>query len=97
MPIGYLKLHLHFAQCASLKEKRGLIKPVLAHLQHEFHLSAAEIDLQDIWKDALIGCTLVSNDSEHIHHVLQSALKAIELRWPNIEFIQERIEIIPTG
>lgn len=96
MPVGYLELHLHFSQCTSLKEKRGIIKPILAHLQHEFHLSAAEIDFQDIWKDALIGCAFVSNDSEHIYKILQSAANAVEIHWPNIELIHGNIEIIQT-
>lgn len=96
MPIGYLELHLHFSQCSSLKEKRGIIKPILTHLTREFHLSAAEIDFQDIWKDALIGCALVSNDSEYIHKILQSAVNAIEFHWPNIELIHEKIDIIQT-
>ena len=41
-----LSLHLHLPGCASLKEKRGRIKPLMARLRREFNLSVAEMDLQ---------------------------------------------------
>ncbi|MBA4379619.1 MAG: DUF503 domain-containing protein, partial [Anaerolinea sp.] len=34
--IGLLTLHLHLPACASLKEKRGRLKPLIHRLHREF-------------------------------------------------------------
>jgi uncharacterized protein YlxP (DUF503 family) len=44
MSLGLLTIHLHLPGCASLKEKRGRLKPLLTRLHREFNISAAEID-----------------------------------------------------
>jgi uncharacterized protein len=36
--IGQLTIYLHLPGCASLKEKRGRLKPLLARLHREFNL-----------------------------------------------------------
>ena len=55
MVIGACTVRLHLPGVASLKEKRGRLKPILARLPREFNLAAAEIELQDIWQNAEIG------------------------------------------
>ena len=45
--IGILTLHLQLPGCASLKEKRGRLKPLLARLHRKFNIPAAEMDLRD--------------------------------------------------
>lgn len=96
MPIGYLQIHFHFAACTSLKEKRGIIKPIIAGLQREFGAAAAEMGYQDVWKDTLIGCAFVSNDARHLQQVMQAALADCENRWPNISLVDHTLEVIPT-
>ena len=45
--LATLTIHLRLPGCASLKEKRGHIKPLLNRLHREFNVSVAEMDLQD--------------------------------------------------
>ena len=63
MSIGVLVLILRIPGCASLKEKRGRLKPLLAKLQKEYKLSAAEVDDHDIWGRSVVACALVSNSA----------------------------------
>ena len=44
--VAILTIHLHLPGCASLKEKRELIKPLMVRLRREFNISVAEMDLQ---------------------------------------------------
>ena len=94
MPLGLLTLHIHFPGCTSLKEKRSRLKPLLARLHREFNISVAELDLQDVWQDALIGCALVSNDPAHTRRALQQVVHWIETDWPDVEVVEEQIELI---
>lgn len=94
MRIGLLTLHLKIPGCASLKEKRGHIKPLLARLHREFNISVAEIDYQDQWQNALIVCSMVSNDSRHTERKLQKIITWIEKHHPHLYIVQDQIELI---
>ena len=61
---GLLTLHLLLPGCASLKEKRGRIQPLIHRLQREFNVSVAEMALQDKWQESVITCGMVGVDSE---------------------------------
>lgn len=92
MAIGLLRIHLRLPGCSSLKEKRGKIKPVLSRLHREFNVSTAELDLQDVWQDAVIGCAALSSDGAQNQRLLQQALDFIERNWPDLPVIDYRIE-----
>ena len=94
MTVGLLILHVHFPGCASLKEKRRRIKPLLNRLHREFNISVAEIDHQDVWQDATIACALVSNDHNHTQRSLQKIPRWIETYWPDVSLGSEQIEFI---
>jgi uncharacterized protein len=91
--LGQLTIHLHLPACASLKEKRGRIKPLMARLRREFNISVAELDLHDKWTEAVIGCAMVSSDSVVVEQSLQSVAKWVEGNWTDGDVIQQRIEI----
>lgn len=94
MPIGILTLHLHLLGCASLKEKRGRIKPILARLHNRLNLSAAEMDRLDMWHEAVIVCAAVGNQKDHVSRVLQEAVSQLEKHGPNVDILDHRIEFI---
>ena len=92
--LATLTIHLHLPACASLKEKRGRIKPLISRLHREFNLSVAEMDLHDKWQEAVIVCVMVGND----HAFLQSALGKVaiwvESHWTDGDIIEQKIEIV---
>ena len=92
--LGQLTIHLHLPACTSLKEKRGRIKPLMARLRKEFNISVAELDLQDKWTEAVIGCALVNSDSVVAEQSLQSVAKWVEGNWTDGDVIRQKIEII---
>ncbi len=94
MRIGLLTLHLHLPGCSSLKEKRGIIKPILTRLRREFNVAAAELDLQDVWQDTLIGCVTLSSDSVQNQRLLQQVVDFTEQNWPNLTLVDHHIERI---
>jgi hypothetical protein len=94
MRVGLLTLELHLPGCSSLKEKRSRIKPLLARLHREFNISAAEIDCQDAWQEAVIACALVNNDPAQIERSLQKVADWVEYSWPDMDIMDDRIELI---
>jgi len=91
--VATLTIHLHIPGCASLKEKRGRIKPLLARLHREFNVSTAEIDLQDKWQEAVIACAMVGNEYGYLESALQTVAKWVEGNWTDGDVIEQRVEV----
>jgi uncharacterized protein YlxP (DUF503 family) len=92
--LAMLTIHLHIPACFSLKEKRGRIKPLIAHLRCKFNVSVAEMDLQDKWQEAVIVCAMVGNDHAFLQSALGNVAKWVEGHWTDGDVIQEKIEIV---
>jgi uncharacterized protein YlxP (DUF503 family) len=94
MPIGLLTLRLKLPGCASLKEKRGRIKPVIARLRREFNLSVAETGKQDAWQEAEIACAMVSGDAVLLRRELSRAAAYMESHYPDEYVLEAKVEVI---
>jgi uncharacterized protein YlxP (DUF503 family) len=92
--VATLTIHLHLPTCASLKEKRGRIKPLLARLHREFNVSAAETDLQDTWQEAVLTCAMVGNERGYLESALQNVARWVEGNWTDSDVIEQKIEIL---
>jgi uncharacterized protein YlxP (DUF503 family) len=91
--LATLTIHLHLPGCASLKEKRGRIKPLISRLHREFNLSVAEMDLQDKWTGTVIGCAMINSDATVLRQSLQSVAKWVEANWEDGDVIEQKIEM----
>ena len=90
--LATLTIHVRMPGCSSLKEKRGLIKPLMSRLRREFNVSVAELDRQDQWQEAIIGCAMIG--SGHLEASLQAISRWIEGNWPDGMIVDEKIEIV---
>ncbi|MBO6094027.1 MAG: DUF503 domain-containing protein [Oscillospiraceae bacterium] len=57
--IAVMTFRLHAPWVHSLKEKRMIVKSLIAQLQNRFHVSAAEIDEQDTHQIVVIGVAAI--------------------------------------
>jgi uncharacterized protein len=86
-------MRLHLPQSQSLKDKRQIVKSVLARLRGNFEVSAAEVGDQELWQLATLGITCASNDTGHVEVVLDRAVRFVEESRPDCEIADVRIEI----
>jgi uncharacterized protein YlxP (DUF503 family) len=82
MIVSMIQLIFEIPDVDSIKEKRRIIRSVKDKLQHRFHMSAAEVDLQDSLSFAQIGAALVSNSKTFGETVMQKAFEMIEKEVP---------------
>jgi hypothetical protein len=94
MPVGYLTLYLRLPGCVSLKEKRSRLKPLLARLHREFNVSVAEMERNNAWQEAILGCALASNDAAHSQRVLHHIVHWIETHWHDVDVLEDVIEVL---
>ncbi len=86
-------MRLHLPGCRSLKEKRGLLKPLLARLHREFNVAAAETDLHDVWQSAELGLVAVSNDASLVQSELSHIVAWVERNRPEVEVVDAAFEL----
>ena len=91
---GLLTIHFLLPGCASLKEKRGRIQPLIHRLKREFNISVAEMDLQDKWQETVITCGMVGNDQVHLEQSLQAIARWVGSNWLDLQVMDEKIELV---
>ena len=94
MIIGSCTITLHLPGIHSLKEKRSIVKSVLARLRNEFNVSAAEVDAQDVHGRAIIGVACVSANAEYARGQLDAVIRWIERERPDAPVIDYEIELL---
>src|SRR3954470_11620207 len=94
MIIGSLTLTLRLPMCHSLKEKRSIVKSVIARLRNEFNISVAEVDEQDRWQIGVIGVACVSSDAAYAQGQLQAVVNWVTDNRPDVDITRADIELI---
>jgi uncharacterized protein YlxP (DUF503 family) len=64
--------------CASLKEKRSVIRSLRDRLRAKFNVSVAETGLQDVLSRAEVSIALVSNDGRLVESILDKTDHFVE-------------------
>jgi uncharacterized protein YlxP (DUF503 family) len=89
MWIGWLEFDVLLGDVRSLKEKRSIVRPVVAELQRKLSVSAAETGTQDLYRRAGIGVSVVSGDRGHVVDVLDAAERLVAAH-PEFELLSAR-------
>lgn len=90
--VAAMTFRLHAPWVHSLKEKRMIVKSLVAKLQNKFHVSAAEIAEQDIHQIVVIGVAAIVPDSAAADSLMESVSHFIEENT-DAEIIGEEYEI----
>ena len=70
MVVGVLRLDLHLHGVHSLKEKRGVVRRLLARCRNRYPVSAAEVGHQDLWQRSLLGIAVVGGSEAVVAPIL---------------------------
>lgn len=89
MYVGTLSFDLLLGDVRSLKEKRSVVRPIVAELQRKFAVSAAEVADQDLHRRTRIGVAMVSGDTGHLSDVLDRCERLVAAR-PEVELLSVR-------
>lgn len=81
----------------SLKDKRQVVKSVLARVRNQFNVAAAEVDSLDHRQFATLGFSCVSNDGRHAEQMLAKVLGYIERTRLEAEVTDYSVEVIALG
>jgi uncharacterized protein YlxP (DUF503 family) len=90
---GVLTLDLLLGDVQSLKEKRGIVRPIVAEVRKKFEVSVAEAGHLDLHRRALIGVAVVAADRAHCVDVLEACERLVAVR-PEVELLSARQQFI---
>lgn len=93
MYAGTLALDIRLGDVHSLKEKRAVVRPIVAELQRRFSVAAAEAGHLDLYRRALVGVAVVAADAAHCVEVLEACERLVAGR-PEIELLSSRRQLI---
>ena len=92
MWVGALDMDLLLGDVRSLKEKRSVVRPVVAELKR-LGVSAAEAGHLDLHRRALVGVAVVSPDAGHCREVLDACERLVAGR-PELEVLSARQRLL---
>lgn len=76
----------------SLKEKRSVVRPIVAELRRRYEVSAAETGHLDLHRRAELGVAVTAADAGHAREVLDACERLVAGR-PEVELIAVRQRI----
>ena len=91
MKIAILKIKLYAPWVHSLKEKRMVVKSLLAKIRNKFHVSAAVED-QDVHQSIIIGIASIVPHSAQADAMMDEIVHFIE-QSTEAEIVEEEREI----
>lgn len=86
MWIGWIEFDVLLGDVQSLKEKRSVVRPLIAELRRRFQLSVAEVGHLDLHRRSLVGVVIASSTSQHAVEVLDEVERFVASR-PEIELL----------
>ncbi len=87
MWIGWMEFDLLLGDVHSLKEKRGILRPLIAGLRRRTEAAVAEVGLHDLHRRAAIGISVVGADVSHVRDVLDRAERYVAEEHPEITLL----------
>jgi len=78
MVIGVCTIELQVPGSASLKDKRRIVKSVIARVRNTYNVSIAEVDHQDSWQLATLAVACVATDPGYAHGLLERVVSSLE-------------------
>ncbi len=94
MVIGTCTITLYVPTAHSLKDKRRVIKSLIARVRNEFNVSIAEVDAQDVWQQGVLAVACVSTSQKYAHGQLEAVVRFIEAQRPDIPLVSYEIEML---
>lgn len=91
------RVTLRIPASASLKDKRQVVRSVLAKVRNQLEVAAAEVADQDVRNLAVLGLAYVSSEAGHAAEQLDRAIRYIEQSRPDVEITDVQQDVTSLG
>ena len=84
-----MSVDLLLGDVRSLKQKRSVLRPLIAELARRYAVSVAEVGEQQLFRRAQVGIAMVTGDPSHGQRVMDQIERSIAAR-PELELLSTR-------
>lgn len=84
---------LNIPMARSLKDKRKIVKSLIARIHNRHNASVAEVGENDKWQLCRLGAAVVTNRSDHADRMIASIVRMVE-REPEAILVDYDVEIL---
>jgi uncharacterized protein YlxP (DUF503 family) len=91
--VGTLVVDLLLGDVHSLKEKRAVVRPIVAELRRRFEVAAAETGDTDVHRRTELAVAVVSSTHRHASEVLEQCERLVAGR-PEVELLSARRRVL---
>jgi uncharacterized protein YlxP (DUF503 family) len=91
--VGTLAVDVLLGDVHSLKEKRSVVRPIVAELRRRFEVSAAETGDLDVHRRVEISVAVVASTHGHVVEVLEQCERLVAGR-PEVEVLRARHRVL---
>jgi uncharacterized protein YlxP (DUF503 family) len=91
--VGTLAVDVLLGDVHSLKEKRAVVRPIVAELRRRFEVAAAETGALDLHRRAELSVAVVASTHAHAVEVLGNCERLVAGR-PEIEVLSARLRVL---
>ena len=96
MVVGTLVLDVLLGDVRSLKQKRSVVRPIVAELRRRFEVAAAETGNVELHRRAEVAVAVVSSTHRHATEVLEQCERLVAGR-PEVELLSARHRLLDDG
>ncbi len=93
MHVGIMTIELEITDAMTLKDKRQVLRSLLARIRNTFNVSAAEVGHLDAHTLTTLGVAAVANDKGYVHGMLEKVIAMIE-RNPRVLLLDYHTEMV---
>jgi uncharacterized protein len=97
MFVGSLRIVLQLPESHSLKDKRQIVRSLLARARNEFSVASAEVGDSERWQIAELGFSCVSSSRAHVEDVLTKVERFIIDMRPDLIVLETQLETMSPG
>lgn len=93
MVVGTLTVDLLLGDLHSLKEKRSVVRPIVAELRRRFEVAAAETGAMDLHRRSEISIAVVASTHAHASEVLDQCERLVAAH-PEVTVLRARSRVL---
>lgn len=94
MIVGMARVVLSLPASHSLKDKRQVLRSIIAQVHNQFQLAVAEVDEHDQWQIGVLGIAYISTSARHADEVIAKVVSFIASRPLEAEVLDYETEIV---
>ena len=88
---GLVLIHLHFPDAGSLKAKRKELSSLKAQLQTRLHVTATEVEYQDLWQRSTLAAAVTGGSETAVHEAIDRVDRFVAERCPQGHRIESTV------